>query len=164
MAAVSPLLARLQPLLSGLQSAEDFVDELLTSCLHELAQRIAVHHNLPPELLEKHVKVVMDGMRLRRSSQASAGPPVACIGVTRENARCKKPAQPASLFCAVHREQRDVYERRQAALRQHREHLFRLNAGRAEGHNHVFDGTFVRGCDACERNVQGSDTLSGVSS
>lgn len=170
MTAPHALLQRLQPLLSGVQSAEDFVQELLLACLNDLTQRIACHHGLSKQELDRHAAVVMDGMRIRikpaADSKLAAGDSQRqrlCRGRTRAKQRCKNRAQPLSDFCRRHADQRDRYERDRAARAQLKEHLFVMNAGLAE-HTHRWDGTYVRGCAACQRNADSDDarSFSGV--
>lgn len=168
MAAPHALLQRLQPLLSGVQSAEDFVQELLMGCLNDLTQRIACHHDLSKQELDRHAAVVMDGMRIRikpgpDSKLAAGDNRRLCRGRTRAKQRCKNRAQPLSDFCRRHADQRDRYERDRAARAQLKEHLFVMNAGLAE-HTHRWDGTYVKGCAACQRNADSGDarSFSGV--
>ena len=160
----SPLLLRLQPLLDGLQKADDFVQELLESCLYDVTQRISSQHGLSKESLDQHARAVMEGMRLRVFRQPPSEVRV-CRGRTKARVRCRNKAPPGSEFCRRHTHQRERYEQERAARQQNREYMFQLNAAQAADHTHAWTGQYVRGCAACERNASPDEatSFSGVS-
>ena len=144
------LLQRLQPLLTGVQSAETFVNELLTDSLQDCLQRVAQAENIPMSRLQPHATAVIEGMAVRLQAPERKTRPV-CRALTRKKQRCKRKARELTEFCAHHGKQRQAHALGEITRRQLAEHDARQRASRRKDHTHEwsFDEGFMADCLAC---------------
>lgn len=158
----SPLLLRLQPLLQGVQQAEDFVQEILKDGLTECLQRISIAEKIPVHQIQKHADCVLEGMKIKLQDPPE---PPTCRALTKKRQRCKKRARHLSEFCGHHQGQREKFAREAIVRVQLLEHDARRRASRRKDHNHVWDDDegFVADCAACGECMPARPTNSAYS-
>lgn len=149
---VCPLLQRLQPLLAGMQTAEDFIQSLLKQALDEFSMRISNNEKIPAERLEGHKAVVLASMRIKLDKAPHEKKPQ-CRAKTKAKKRCRHNAQWPTDFCHHHTAQREAHEKRLEVDRQVKEHDALVRARQAKGHNHKWtdDAGFQPDCAACAK-------------
>lgn len=151
---MSAALLRFQPLIEGVRTAGDFVDDIVEESLIDMCQRLTDQEHIQPAVLDKHKQAVINKMKLRVAPK-DVGPQKrsTCQGVTNSRKRCKCKALPASDFCARHGNQRAEFQEAKAVKQQLREHYWKVNALKSTEHTHPFTGEFVATCAACCRGV-----------
>lgn len=149
---VCPMLQRLQPLLAGLQTAEDFLQGVLSEALGDLTLRIANSQSIPIERLESHKQIVLASMRIKLSKPAHEQK-LQCRAKTRAQHRCKHSAQWPTEFCSRHTKQREAHELQKTIDNHINEHDAMVRARQAKGHNHKWtDETgFQPDCGVCAK-------------
>ena len=148
---VSTAIKRLGPLLSGLQSADDFIQEVVNDALQDFVTRVNASENVSLGRLETHRTRVVHACRLRLHQPVSKS--VQCRARTKAKKRCKAKARSGSEFCGRHNNQRDAHMRDVMVRQQLTEHDALARARKASGHNHRWsdDTGLQQGCAVCDK-------------
>jgi len=160
MSEVSPLLKRLQPLLAGVQSAEDFIQDILKHSLTQCAQRICDAEKIPMDRIRKHMDAVLGSMQIVMKTPAPLKQK--CRGLTRKKTRCKRNSQWPTEFCASHTVQREAHQKLMAAKEQMLEHDALMRARQRKDHNHEWNDEegYVQECPACAETAPAKCAIS----
>lgn len=155
-----PLLQRFQPLLEGLQTAEDFVEEVVKDALEDFATRVARSEGMPLDRITQHKELVLGGLRTRLQ-KAEEGK-IQCRAKTKARKRCKCNAQWPTEFCGRHTMQRDAHRRQVITHKHMSEHDAMVRARSHKGHNHKWKDAegYHADCAVCKELCPCHITLS----
>ena len=151
---MSAALLRLQPLIEGVRTASEFLEDIVEDTLIDMCQRLTDQEHIQPAVLDKHKQAVINKMSIRVApKETGVQQRTTCQGITNSRKRCKCKALPASEFCARHSNQRPEFQEAKAVKQQLREHYWKVNALKSTDHTHIFTGDFVPTCAACCRGL-----------